>query len=870
MLPVGPGHSASDHFRDLRSDTPRWQRLQGNAQAIRGPYPPVPLAPRALAIFAALAPLALAVPSASAIVDQPRSAPPAPAAVAPDGVIVQWAAGADRGEKAAARSAAEVTYAANLGDPDFQLVEVEPGQSPGAAVRALAEDPAVAVAERDSYRELDGTPTDPLFGQLWGLRNLGAGVGGFGGAVAGADANVPAAWDRTFGTPSTVVADIDSGYRFEFPDLGAVAWTNPGEIAGNGFDDDGNGYVDDVRGWDFVGANLSSPTPDNDPTDDNLISGGHGVHTAGTIGGAGDDGIGVTGVARNVRIMPLRVCSLVPASGETKCSASALIAAINYAGNEGARAANISLGSNTFTQAEVNAIAANPGTLYVISAGNDGGDNDGGQPAPKGHHYPCDYQPTVDASPAAPGAIENIICVAATDQADGLAAFSDWGATSVDIGAPGTEILSTYPKQEAWMADDFETDNFASTWLPYGAEPGFDRAGASDGPLTSFGMTDTPGGAPAASSVYGVLSAEASEPPAGTGACRIKGMRMRKGGSLSYGLFLDAGNGLTYDFISSETVGSAMVGFQTAPIYGLGGHELQMFFEYASDSTPTASEGFWGDNLRLDCYAPLNAGSAYSFLQGTSMAAPHVTGAAALLFSLEPEATVTEVRDALLQSAEPVASLAGKTTTGGRLDVAAALTELVPIGAETVAPDTVITASSGAGGASTEASFSFERAEADVGEFECRVDGAPTWASCTSPVQHTVGLGGHVFQVRAKVPSGLVDPTPASVSWTVTSPSQLPAPTPAPISMPEPAPAANPSAPVIAAGCTVPKLNGKALGQAKAALKAADCALGDVTKPKARKGRKAPKLVVKSSKPGPGATSTGNVSLKLGPKPSSK
>src|SRR5262249_33486307 len=153
-----------------------------------------------------------------------------------------------------------------------------------------------------------------------------------------------------------------------------------------------------------------------------------------------------------------------PSINETRCPFSSILAAINYAGDNGARVANMSLGGNTFTQTEVNAIAAHPHTLYVISAGNDGGNNDGGEAAPKGHHYPCDYQPTTQASPPVAGAIDNIVCVAATDQADGLASFSDWGPTSVDLGAPGTSILSTYLATEAPTSDNFETNDFSSKW----------------------------------------------------------------------------------------------------------------------------------------------------------------------------------------------------------------------------------------------------------------------------------------------------------------------------------------------------------------------------------------------------------------------
>ncbi len=502
--------------------------------------------------------LAVAPAPTSAADLETGTAPPSAADSVSSRVIVQWRQGADRADKAAARDAAEVEFKAQLGAPSFQLVKVEPGQSAAAAAHELEADPAVAVAEPDGYRTLDAVPNDPLFSQLWGLRNTGAGIDGFSGAVAGADVNAVAAWDRSVGTPTTVVADIDSGYRFDDPNLGPVAWTNPGEIAGNGLDDDANGYVDDVHGYDFVGTSATTPSEDADPTDDNIVSGGHGLHTAGTIGAAGNNGVGITGVARNARIMPLRACSNQPSSNETRCPFSSIVAAINYAGEMGARAANMSLGGNTFTQTEVNAIAAHPETLYVVSAGNDGGDNDGGGTAPKGHHYPCDYRPTLDASPAVPGAIDNVICVAATDQADGLAGYSDYGATSVDLGAPGSSVLSTYPTIDRLMPDDFQVNDFLAKWLSYGA--GVRQCRGGDGPLTLLRHDRHPGrGAgsePHLRRRIGGGNGAAGREPA---ACRIRGMRHRKGGSLSYGLFLDGSVSGAREFVSGETAGSAMV-----------------------------------------------------------------------------------------------------------------------------------------------------------------------------------------------------------------------------------------------------------------------------------------------------------------------
>ncbi len=200
--------------------------------------------------------IAVLVVAASALAAQERqvgddAAPPP--VFSSDRVIVEWVAGASPTERRAAREEADVDFGRDLGSRRFQLVEIEPGQTPREAVRELEEDPAVILAERDGYAALDSVPNDPLFGKLWGLQNTGLGIDGFAGAVAGDDINVANAWNRTVGTPSTVVADIDSGYRFEHPDLANVAWTNPDDIPENGLDDDNDGVIDDVSQARFDG-----------------------------------------------------------------------------------------------------------------------------------------------------------------------------------------------------------------------------------------------------------------------------------------------------------------------------------------------------------------------------------------------------------------------------------------------------------------------------------------------------------------------------------------------------------------------------------------------------------------------------------------
>jgi subtilisin family serine protease len=896
------------------------------------------------------------VASAGAVQPDPQAGPAAiPATPLSTRVIVQWRGGSDHTERVEARADAGVSYAAELGAPNFQLVVTEPGESAAAAAQALEEDPAVAVAEPDGLRSLDAIPNDPRFAEEWGLQNTGQAVNGLAAGKSGNDINVLPAWERTVGTPSTVVADIDSGYRSDSPDLGPVEWTNPGEIAGNGIDDDGDGKIDDVHGWDFVGESTSALAEDSNPDDTNLTSGGHGVHTAGTIGAAGNNGVGITGVAQNVRIMPLRVCTNEPSSNETRCPNSAIIAAINYAGARGARVANMSLGGTSFNQTEVNAIAANPATLYVISAGNDSANNDSGLTGTAGHHYPCDYRPTVDASP--PGAVENIICVAALDPSEALASYSDYGATSVDLAAPGSSVLSTFPATETIFSDSFETNDFASKWALYGIGTNFVRAGIGEGPLSSFGITDTPGGSPAASQIYGARLTTPFTVPAGNGACQIEGRRFRKGGTGPYGVIVDGT--ARPSFNGGETAGSTMVPFNTVPITGLNGHSVALFFEYHASGAPAVGDGLWLDDVGLRCNAPLSVPPTYSYLNGTSMAAPHVTGAAALLFSLKPTATVTEVRSALLASTTPVAGLAGKTTTGGRLNVAAAMNQLVPLSlpqmtitegpsgptasgnatfkftnsgfsttpttecsldgaafatcsspttygslaegaheftvtgedssantasatrtwtVDTTPPTLVITEGPTGTTEATTATFKFTTSD-PTGPVttECSLDGA-AFAACTSPKTYaSLTSGAHEFKVRAT--DGLDNVTSQTRSWTVTIisggevvvgilPPGAVAKTEEMLIQASP-PATIQPPPTAPTGCTVPKLAGKTLGQATAALKAAKCKLGKVSSPKVPKGSKLPKLVVKTSTPAAGAKTSGAVAIKLAAKPKS-
>jgi subtilisin family serine protease len=326
----------------------------------------------------------------------------------PTTILVRFHASTPDGERDELARAVRGFRLRSLGAvPGLELVGV--GIDVDRAVEALA--PFVEYAERNwIVRGSQTIPNDTYFNLEWGLHNTGQVIQGQTG-IADADIDCPEAWDISTGSASFVIADIDTGMQWTHPDLDGNVWSNPGEIAGNGVDDDGNGYVDDVRGWDFYSV-------DNNPDDED----GHGTHTAGTIGAEGNNGIGVAGVNWQCKLMPLRF--LGPFGGST----SDAILAVNYAANKGVRVSNNSWGGGGFSQGLYDAINAAKAVnhVFVAAAGNNGSNNDSSP------FYPASYNLT------------NLISVAATDNRDNRASFSNYGAVSVDLGAPGVNVASTY------------------------------------------------------------------------------------------------------------------------------------------------------------------------------------------------------------------------------------------------------------------------------------------------------------------------------------------------------------------------------------------------------------------------------------------
>lgn len=287
------------------------------------------------------------------------------------------------------------------------------GMSTKEAIKRLKSHQAIEYVEPDYIVSIAGVPDDPRFDDLWGLHNEGQT-----GGTVDADIDALEAWAISTGSKDVVVGVIDTGVDHSHSDLLANMWINPGEIPGNGIDDDGNGYVDDVYG-------INAITGSGDPMDDQ----GHGTHVAGTIGAAGNNNTGVVGVNHETSIVG---CKFLDAQGSG--STSDAITCIDYMvslKNAGVnvRVLNNSWGGGGYSQALADAITASEQAdiLFVAAAGNDAVDND------QNPSYPANYEN------------ESVVSVASTDNLDKMSSFSQWGLTTVDLGAPGSAILSTVP-----------------------------------------------------------------------------------------------------------------------------------------------------------------------------------------------------------------------------------------------------------------------------------------------------------------------------------------------------------------------------------------------------------------------------------------
>ncbi len=505
---------------------------------------------------------------------------------------------------------------------------------------------------------------DPSRDELWGLHNSGQNVDGTSG-TSDADIDAVDAWNISTGS-NTIVAVIDSGVAYNHPDLEANMWDGSNCVV------DGSTPGNCNHGYDFEDED-KTPLP---------TGSSHGTHIAGIIAAAKNNAVGIIGVAPDAKIMALK-SSLTTADN---------IAAITFAKNNGASVINASWGCAVLPdqggsgadcegngdygdQALQDAIAAFPG-LFVTAAGNGNDDNDAEGDNHDSeqtlHSYPCDLD------------LPNIICAAATDQDDLIAEFSDFGLVSVDMGAPGVNILSSVADSTAFV-NDFESvtaPNLPSGWTKTGNWGTYD-----------FGDNTV---------LYGDLATPYANNANTTATAPTVNLSGASGATLSFYTVCDTeyttsdwfdymqleysadGTNFTGDFKwdeasldmlndDSDPSGLASFYFENVPIpsqYLSSNFKLR--FRWVTDELISNFDGCSIDDIEISKFSD-GSDNLYSYKNGTSFAAPHVAGAVAQVFALRPDFNIAQVKAAILENGDAKASLVGKTVSGKRLNASAAL-----------------------------------------------------------------------------------------------------------------------------------------------------------------------------------------------------
>jgi len=574
-----------------------------------------------------------------------------------------------------------VRYAKSVSDEAMHLIERNEGLSllhkiphlrvrhyrlpPGAAVQTICDrltlHPAVRVAEPNYRHSLLAIPTDPRFSEQWGLHNTGQIVLGQSGP-ADADIDWPEAMDLYSNNGGVIVAVIDSGVAIDHPDIINNVWVNVDEPV-DGIDNDGNGYVDDRLGWDFF---------DNDalPLDEN----GHGTLVASQIAAEINNGIGGAGVAPEAQIMVLRILNDFSSGGAG--STANFLLSTTYATQEGAEIINYSAGrTGAFSQIERDQVAwlDTQGVLLVAAAGNGGADGvgDDNDVTPV---YPAAYDPP------------NILAVAASNRSDDLADFSNFGTVTVDLAAPGTDTFGADVNRSTTYLETFETGApgwtvnqncvFCDNWSLFLDVGGNVWANDSMSLLTGDPLIylpfadawmDSPWlaipliGPQLSFRIYVALEAF------DVAAVQIS----------TDGLFWDTLDAIQGPFFTltnppwlSSTAGVTVSPYDLSPY---AGQTAKLRFRIITDGA-LENDGVYVDDVALsEVTVFFFDGTQFTFNNGTSFAAPLVSGVAALLMSHRPDLTHHQIRDAILNSVDPIASLSGMVATGGQLNAMGAI-----------------------------------------------------------------------------------------------------------------------------------------------------------------------------------------------------
>jgi subtilisin family serine protease len=595
--------------------------------------------------------------------------------------------------------------------PHVALLKLNDNMSLDEVIATLKKDFMIEYAQPNYYYRVSSTiPNDPSFnnGDLWGLQMNPASSGGSNnGAI-----NMPEAWDQVTDCSNVKVAVIDTGVDYGHPELKPNIWINQDEIYPNGLDDDNNGYVDDIIGWDFV-------QNDNDPMDyAYMAAGSHGSHVSGTIGAYGNNGQGVTGICWKVKIMPIRVMDLFGFGTDAN-----LIKGIDYAIDKGANVINLSLGGPEGKDGDLlyQALsrARDKGILVSCAAGNEGAKEYYNNNRDFFLNYPSSYN------------LDNIVAVAACIPSGGLADFSNYGQDYVDLAAPGSSILSTSltvevpegdghidwtdmliydesnPMEKYWSDDrrypwfygamDYYGMNFPSFKDGFGYYAPYTNGSLQqifadqlktgqpfwDSFLTSALITQPIHLTPGTDFSYGIMLTQWS-----LGAGDVFVAFIRSGELKSSGLDQDKAENYiwdnSWDYVG---VGGGYIDIQLAlmSLEKFAGKTIQIAFAILSDY---AGEGagvyifslpsFGFPALSIESISTKNGNFIHEYmgLDGTSMATPHVSGVAALMKAKDPNITPAEIRQYMIETVTPGANLGDKLVSGGILNAAAALSRV--------------------------------------------------------------------------------------------------------------------------------------------------------------------------------------------------
>ncbi|MBI2915432.1 MAG: S8 family serine peptidase [Elusimicrobia bacterium] len=509
---------------------------------------------------------------------------------------------------------------------DVQRLKLKDGVSVEEAVKMFAADPNVEHAQPNYIYEILEMPNDTHFDKLWGLHNNGQTVNNTAG-TADADIDAPEAWTITKGEKSSVVvAVIDTGIMANHADLLSNVLTT-------GYD-----YFDE----------------DNDPADDHS----HGTHVSGTIAAYLNNSTGIVGVNPNAKIMALRGLG-VTGSSRVYGLTDTIAPCFDYARTNGAKVINASLGGHSYDQLLYEAVkrASDTGVLSVVAAGNDGYDN------ATVHTYPSDFE------------LPNLISVAATDQNDALAGFSNYSASLVHVAAPGVNIYSSTPSF-SYSATVLHSKNFDSDTLNQMAS-GWTSGGTNNAwavtnstyMSSSYSLADSTGGNYANNTDSYVWY--------GTSIPYFKDQRYILNMNIRYDL--ESNFDYLYIVYSTDAVqwsnfsgvtGSSLNRFVPVSVNLTGiADEVKSFyigFRLKSDAS-TTGDGVYIDDIVLN-RETIARGTDYGFKSGTSMATPHVAGLASLIWSYNPSLKAGEVKDIILRGVDKKGGLSGRVGTGGRIN----------------------------------------------------------------------------------------------------------------------------------------------------------------------------------------------------------